>query len=623
MGFTLRRAANRDDQGRARYSSLVASAVRLDRAGVIKRKGKDAAGSSWQDLAWHHYDVCGELRNGVGWLANALSKAKLFVAKGDTDVDEPERIDSGPAVDYLQALTSGPAGQAMLLQRLGLHLGVPGESWIVGYHPEGSAEPRFAVASSEELVRRGEDLILDRGDGEPITLSEQDWTLRLWQSHPRWWWQADSATRGCIPVLTELEALGQGVMATIDSRLAGAGILMLPQELSFPREQLGEDADDIPEDDGDAFMQLLIKSMITPLQNRESAASVVPILVQAPAEFLDKAKLISFAKDLDAQTTPMREAAIRRLALGLETPPEVLLGFGDSNHWSAWQIEESTVKTVIEPKLATICDALTTGFLWPLLQGGDPGSEVQPNELTIWFDTADLTQRPDRGPDARELYDRIALSEEALRREHGFGEDDKPDDEEIRTRHLLALAANLRELAVPIYEELGILTRGTIEVKPEPEPAVDAEVTGEENDGDRALPPAPEGGPPARDDDAGPPAQNAAGAVSLAADVAVVRALEIAGKRMRSKNRPMRGELQPAAEPWLLHTVRPVPAAQLDYALEGAWTSVQALCPQLARHVPMLDTYVRQLLQAGVAHESRFLTKVLAPGADRVGVPGV
>jgi hypothetical protein len=44
--------------------------------------------------------------------------------------------------------------------------------------------------------------------------------------------------------------------------------------------------------------------------------------------------------------TGLRREAVERLAIGLDMPPEVLLGLGDSNHWSAWQVDEQTWKGI-------------------------------------------------------------------------------------------------------------------------------------------------------------------------------------------------------------------------------------------------------------------------------------
>ena len=41
----------------------------------------------------------------------------------------------------------------------------------------------------------------------------------------------------------------------------------------------------------------------------------------------------------------------------------------DTNHWSAWQFDEATIKYHVESKLELFCAALTTQMLWPALDG--------------------------------------------------------------------------------------------------------------------------------------------------------------------------------------------------------------------------------------------------------------
>jgi len=184
-----------------------------------------------------------------------------------------------------------------------------------------------------------------------------------------------------------------------------------------------------PDDGGDGrtdpFVDALIESMLTPIRDRDNASAVVPLVATVPDDALDKIKHITFSTPFDGTAMQLREEAIRRLALGLDMPPEVLLGMGGTNHWSAWQIEESTVKTHLEPVLALISDAVTTDFLWPALEA----LGVQDVErYVVWFDTTPLTLRPNRASEAQALHAAGAITTEALRRESGFGDADAPPE---------------------------------------------------------------------------------------------------------------------------------------------------------------------------------------------------
>jgi hypothetical protein len=178
-----------------------------------------------------------------------------------------------------------------------------------------------------------------------------------------------------------------------------------------------------PDDDGttDPILAALMDAMLTAIKDRDSASAVMPILLQGPDEAIDKVKHLTFTTPFDERTKDLRDEAIRRLALGLDAPAEVLLGMGTSTHWNAWLIQEDRIKTHTEPTLSLICDSLTQDFLWPILE---EQGVADFEKYVIWYDTSDLTQKADRSKEAIELYDRGEVSGLALRREAGFDEDD-------------------------------------------------------------------------------------------------------------------------------------------------------------------------------------------------------
>lgn len=411
---------------------VAAAAITPGQIGVAK-----AGAGGWQDQAWSHYDSCGELRYGATWLGSALSRARLIVARPDPDdPDAPPRpVEGGGAsADLLAAFCGGHTGQAEVLRLLAIHLTVAGDAYIVGWDDPGSGDQRWAVRAPDE-IREQAGTVYIRLDGRDVAMPDGHMLLRVWRPHPRYSWQADSPVRGLLGDLHLIERLRQKMVAEINSRLAGAGVLMLPQELEFPTPPPpapGPDGEEPPpRTTAQQFSDLLQEAMIAPISDRSDPSSVVPIVVTAPGEQIGNAKLLTFWSESNDKDTERLDRAIRRLALGMDVPAEVMLGVGDMNHWSAWALEESAIKLHVEPLLGLICDALTEGFLRPAVDD-DP-------TVVIWYDTSALRQRPNRGPEAIELFDRHEISGETLRREHGFGDDDAPDDEETRRRLLLAL----------------------------------------------------------------------------------------------------------------------------------------------------------------------------------------
>jgi hypothetical protein len=152
---------------------------------------------------------------------------------------------------------------------------------------------------------------------------------------------------------------------------------------------------------------------------------VVPLVATVPDETTALFRHITFATELDITAGEREDKAIRRLALGLDAPPELLLGTGSMNHWGAWLVLEDVVTTHLEPPLALICDALTTQFLWPVLADQNM-TEEQAHDYVVWYDVSDLVVRPNRGADAQALHDKGVISDKALRAATGFDESDAP-----------------------------------------------------------------------------------------------------------------------------------------------------------------------------------------------------
>lgn len=270
------------------------------------------------------------------------------------------------------------------------------------------------------------EIVLHDGETERDKIKatpEEVLLIRVWRPHPRRWWRADSPTKSSLPVLRELVGLTQHVSAQVDSRLAGAGVLLVPQSaLDALKQSTPNQATD---EDSDPFSEALMEAMLTPIEDRSNASALVPLTLTVPDESIEKFRFISFATELDAEARELREEALRRLALGEDCPPEVLLGVGDMNHWGAWLVKEDTITTHVEPPEALICDALTTQYLWPvLIENGMP--ETQAHKYVVWYSVDHLISRPNRFSDAKSVHEADALSDEALRREGGFSEEDAP-----------------------------------------------------------------------------------------------------------------------------------------------------------------------------------------------------
>jgi hypothetical protein len=566
-------------------SGLVASAVRMPPV-VRNATGKT---QQWQMQAWDYYDRIGELRFVSNWVGNVMSRARLVVAK---DIDGVLTVQTdGPAAEALGAYFGGWQGQSQMLQQTGVHLTVPGEMYHVVVN-----ETEWFCLSHDKVTGSGKALTANLGDGKRTPLGSKDMAIRVWSPHPREPLLADSPVRSNLGTLAEIATLNAHVQAQLESRLAGAGLLMLPSEITFP---VPKDADPNASQ-ADLFMATLAEAMVTPIKDRDSASAVVPIVVTAPGEFLADVKHLTFWTELDDKTIEMRDNAVKRLALGLDTPPEVLLGMADSNHWNAWLVDEAAVKSHLEPRLAVIAHAVTTAYLRPSLKGVVP----DPEDYYVVADTSEIRLRPNRSRESIELWDRGELSGEAMRRETGFKPEDAPGADELRAWLLRKIAtgstspeqtqAALRMLGA----DLGPTTPG--ESNTQITPVLDNR---------RSLEGHPENRVPDRERST-KDRESREGRIA-AADVLVFRALERVGNRLCSGAR--KAELSDIPAQWRYMYVEAVP----ENALEGAWGFAGDVLEQTgnmadtARVCAALDGYVRFILSDKRKHQRDYLEAAL------------
>jgi hypothetical protein len=596
-------------------TAVIASAA-LVRTSDIARVGKI---TEWQKQAWDYYDTVSELRYGVTWLANALSRVRLYVGRIAPDgSSDPKPVEEERLIAPLNELWDGQVGQNEMLRRMTIHLLVPGESYLVGFDAPGGegaqgARRWLTVAKEEIDVKSGGKVrVRDPDNDQWITLAlDSSVVIRVWRPHPRRAFQADSPVLPLRSALAELQGMSQHILASLDSRLAGNGIVLVSDEVTMPAPTESEGPNPVHPD---PLMAALIEGMLTPLQDRESAAAVVPLLLRAPGKVQDAMTHLTFSTPLDEKALVIRESAIRRVATGLDIPGEILTGLGESNHWSAWQISDEAIQLHVEPLAGLLCQALTAQYLRPALTAmGVPDMQ----DYCLWYDASALKQRPNRGPEALQAYGEGLLSAEATRRELGWGDEDAPGEEEAARLLLIKLAGAHGQLAPRLLPLLGV------ELPEDPEPQQPTPVPGApavpQGQAPAELPAGPSGRPE-------PPQATGAGGQQAALtaagepdrwllsclEMATLRALERAGQWTLNKSgRAYRGQLRdvPLHE---IHTRLTVPAEQLDTVLAGAYRELLQAVPDAPCIHATVDSYVRALLLAGEPHQRGYLERALA-----------
>lgn len=581
-------------------NALVASAVRYPKnAARIYHK----TGESWQRECYRHYAICGEARFAARFFGNAMSRARLYVDQPGNGRGE---VHSGPAYDLLKQLFSGSQGQPQMLSAIGEHLTIAGECFLIGRSVKTLGEEEaegdvWEVVSPLEVSVSRDIWSIDLGDDRgKVRLSDDDVVIRIWNPMPGNRMEADSPFRSLLPILSEIEWLTRHVFRQVSSRLAGAGILFLPNSMTFPDPpaQEGEQVD--LANQADAMMHTLASAMMESIEDPSSPASTVPLIVTAEGEDIDKAKLLTFWSDLDANALELRSEAIRRFALGMDLPPEQVLGMssnsgtggGTSNgvsHWGAWQIEESTIKMHIEPMLETVVNALTVAYLRPLLE--------EDTDEYVAFDSSALRLRPDRSQEALELYDRGLIKAEIVLQENGFDPNTEAmGDAELKTWLLRKIASGS---ATPEQVQAALGALGVILNTPElPE-------------SDQQTRETPE--PPSLEEHPSNPRTPGDLALLAACDGLVWRALEKAGNR--HLNAGLRGkDRDRTIEPTEFHlrdSVNGQGPTLLDGAFNYAPRVLDGLCDEPEKVTQLLENYCLALFETQAPHSRWRLAEYL------------
>lgn len=562
-----------------------------------------ATRQEWQADAWGYRDKIGELRFAFQFLARAVSRVKFLAAQSEADEDDPIPLAADKGVTVPAALRKAAQEE---LARLPLESGfrflgvltenvqVAGECWVHGY--ERAGREHWEVLSVDE-VNAGQDgrfTIRRYGTAvqEPVDLAKEE-MLRIWTPHSRYQIVADSPMRALMSVCEEIVLSGREMRAASRSRFSSNGLLFVPDGLTL----INALKDDRGLLDDESFVADLYAAMMAPIANEGDPGQVAPVVITGNPDDIDKVKHVRLDRETDDKLMDRIERSLARLARGLDIPPEIITGMSDANHWTAWQIDASTYRYSIDPLVRVVADSLTEAFLRPALEARGFTPE-QTKLVQVWYDAGNITENPNRGQDARDAFDRGAISYDTLRQALGFNDSDAPDDKEILrmvAQRIGVDTGTAASLLTALFDKSNALL-GEKEPATTPPP--------------RQLPPPPQDSPqqPASEDQATPdtaPAELSAGAARILTRLGITAAGEPEsgweldtehGHRLMEVDRSMRDQLLALAD------------GAVTRALEKAGARVRSKAQKDAQ------------MRAMVASAPDVLTVAALLGPDRVRV---
>lgn len=599
--------------------SLVAAAAQIKLENSQLPNRRRIGHLDWQFEAWRQLDINGELRFAASRHAAALSQATVFIADvgDDGEAGQPTK---NPQIQKLMAsFLGGPASRAEWMRVMAIQFFIGGESYVIAESRPGAKDDLWYVVSARQVrrtnaggfrVQRPEQY----GGGWRELDPKKDLMMRAWTPHPDYYDLADSPTRAVLPILREIERLTMLTMSQIDSRLISAGLLLLPQNIDFPNK-------DGSNGGVKALMDLILEVAAAQLTGAGTAAGLVPILAEIPPGTGSDIQHVKFETLLQNELKDKLDHSIRRLATGLDISPEEMLGHAKTNHWSANQISEDSLKLFIKPVMIRLCDAFNQGWLRPACKA----LNIDPDSVTVWFDVSTVAVRPNRFEDAVTLFNLGLVGGDTVRAAGNFTTDDKPEDKDrqyqlaveiVKLNPALLQTKKWADLLGLPLDETQIAAQQAQQKQLESQQAaqqqqLEAQAAQSSTGGDYGgtAPDTPSGG-------ASPAQQGLTAAAGLVpgAEQAVLRALELAGGRLLDRH--SRGKYAGVPKHQIHTRVHPADRDHAYRLLEGAFTHVPVLAGayglQADDLVGMLTEYCAELLVRAYAHETDYLAAALA-----------
>ncbi len=330
---------------RNRRRSLTASASQVS---VGNSQYGQRLAMPWQQRALFYATSIPELHYASSFYARMLQKLRIYPAFRDDD-DKTTPINSGEPVELLNRIQDPGGGRTKILGAYGRLMFTTGEGYLFG-RGIGQGQEKWSFVWREELrfddAGRVTHVAAPQLPYATFDLKESSYVelppdsavaYRMWTPAMRFSDWADSPMMAVLQEAEELLVLSSSVMATATSRLVRSPLLLVPEEISPAPPTTQGDEDPAT----DPLIQDIAIHTTRAIENPSDAASLGPIALYGGAEWLREIRtLFLHQTDSDYLERELRTECIRRMARGLDLPPEVVEGMSDANHWAAWWISD-------------------------------------------------------------------------------------------------------------------------------------------------------------------------------------------------------------------------------------------------------------------------------------------
>lgn len=377
----------------AQANGAIVASYYLPTGGQLSFAGGRGSAQGWQRDAWFLWKCLGEIQAPTTYIARVVSRRISWIVDGM----------SLEASDELLQRAVGDTDFEELVRLIVLNLEVAGELFVVEDEPREGEDRRWCVYSVVQPKL---------SDIETRAKADGRYYRRIYVSDPTDTDRATASTSGILDSAYDLLTLSRLSRAQNQSRIAQAGILAVPQDQNFS--------------EGDPFGADFEEACTTAIQDIDSASAVVPIVVKMNPDAIEKIRHITLTRDYDDSIPEKMDRATRRIAMGLDTPVELLLGTSDQNHWNAWVTQEETYRGTIAPLAEIVADVLQRIV------------QVALNQLvTIEPDPSELLARRLTPMDAINAWKAGLISPEIARVAMGFKPDDNPSEADLQMLFLL------------------------------------------------------------------------------------------------------------------------------------------------------------------------------------------